>query len=92
MCPRPGGTGSGARAAPVGAAQPATERTATGLPQRRRKDRATTFDVRPAAEPQPAGDQGPGMWLEAFHSGLSGAPGHDAPGAEGAPGSATKGA
>ncbi|WP_442816310.1 sensor histidine kinase [Streptomyces sp. NBC_01233] len=80
------------RPAPVSAGQPTTERTATGLPQRRRKDRAATFDVRPAAEPQPADDQGPGMWLEAFHSGLSGGPGHDAPGAEGASGSATKGA
>ncbi|MFB7176676.1 sensor histidine kinase [Streptomyces sp. NPDC056257] len=80
------------RPAPAAGGQPEIGRTATGLPQRRRKDRATTFDVRPAAEPQPADDQGPGMWLEAFHSGLSGAPGHDAPGAEGASGSATKGA
>ncbi|MGT2532600.1 sensor histidine kinase [Streptomyces nojiriensis] len=71
---------------------PTTERTATGLPQRRRKDRVTTSDVRPAVRPQPADDNGPGMWLEAFHSGLSGEPGKDAPGAQDASGSATKGA
>ncbi|WP_443051225.1 sensor histidine kinase [Streptomyces sp. NBC_00190] len=71
---------------------PGTDRTATGLPQRRRKDRVTTSDARPAAEPRSADDRGPGMWLEAFHSGLSGAPGQDAQGAQDAPGSATKGA
>ncbi|WP_251056837.1 sensor histidine kinase KdpD [Streptomyces sp. ISL-94] len=71
---------------------PVTARTATGLPQRRRKDRATTSDARPAAGPQSADDCGPGMWLEAFHSGLSGAPGHDAQGAQDASGTATKGA
>ncbi|MET9842594.1 ATP-binding protein, partial [Streptomyces virginiae] len=69
-----------------------SERTATGLPQRRRKDRVTTSDVRPAAGPQPADDNGPGMWLEAFHSGLAGEPGQDAPGAQDSSGSATKGA
>ncbi|MFE0582592.1 sensor histidine kinase [Streptomyces sp. NPDC058874] len=71
---------------------PTTERTATGLPQRRRKDRVTTSDVRPAARPQPTHDNGPGMWLEAFHSGLSGEPGEDPPGGQDASGSATKGA
>ncbi|WKD30993.1 ATP-binding protein [Streptomyces xanthophaeus] len=79
--------------APVAAAQPeAGARTANGLPQRRRKDRVTTADARPAAEPRSADDGGPGMWLEAFHSGLSGTPGHDVPGTEGTSGSATKGA
>ncbi|MFJ6494026.1 ATP-binding protein [Streptomyces virginiae] len=79
--------------APVGAGQPEiAARTATGLPQRRRKDRVATSDVRPAPEPRSADDGGPGMWLEAFHSGLSGTPGHDAPGTEGTSGSATKGA
>ncbi|WP_223836067.1 ATP-binding protein [Streptomyces venezuelae] len=78
---------------PVGGGQPETgARTATGLPQRRRKDRVATYDVRPAVEPRSADDGGPGMWLEAFHSGLSGTPGHDAPGTEGTSGSATKGA
>lgn len=77
---------------PVSGGQ-ATERTATGLPQRRRKDRVTsTDDARPAVEPKSADDGGPGMWLEAFHSGLSGGPGQDAQGAQDASGSATKGA
>ncbi|MFJ6723081.1 ATP-binding protein, partial [Streptomyces sp. NPDC091259] len=76
----------------VAAGGPATGRTATGLPQRRRKDRATLPDAPPAAEPQSAQDPGPGMWLEAFHSGLSGASGQDAQGAQDASGSATKGA
>ncbi|WP_406367975.1 ATP-binding protein [Streptomyces sp. NBC_01546] len=71
---------------------PTTERTATGLPQRRRKDRVTTSDAQPAARPQSADDGGPGMWLEAFHSGLSGEPGQEAQGAQDASGSATKGA
>lgn len=79
--------------APVGTGQPEiAARTATGLPQRRRKDRVATSEVRPAPEPRSADDGGPGMWLEAFHSGLSGTPGHDAPGTEGTSGSATKGA
>lgn len=80
------------RPAAVAAGGPATGRTATGLPQRRRKDRATLPDAPPAAEPQSAEDPGPGMWLEAFHSGLSGASGQDAQGAQDASGSATKGA
>ncbi|WP_412566250.1 sensor histidine kinase [Streptomyces nojiriensis] len=81
------------RPAPHAAEQPdAVARTATGLPQRRRKDRLAGSDARPAAEPRSADDGGPGMWLEAFHSGLSGTPGHDAPGTEGTSGSATKGA
>ncbi|WP_443056715.1 sensor histidine kinase [Streptomyces sp. NBC_00667] len=74
---------------------PATERTATGLPQRRRKDRANFYDAPPAAEPQSAHDPGPGMWLEAFHSGLSGGSGQDAQAARDTgdtSGSATKGA
>ncbi|MFB7462829.1 ATP-binding protein [Streptomyces sp. NPDC056224] len=79
------------RPAPVSSG-PTAERTATGLPQRRRKDRVTTSDARPAAEPQPVDGRGPGMWLEAFHSGLSGVPGHDAQDAQDASGSATKGA
>lgn len=66
-----------------------TERTANGLPQRRRKDRATTYDFPPAAAPQPAADAAPGLWLEAFHTGLSGSSGQDG---EDASGSATKGA
>ncbi|MDJ0385279.1 ATP-binding protein [Streptomyces sp. G-G2] len=71
---------------------PAADRTAGALPQRRRKDRATTSDARPAAQPRSAQDPGPGMWLEAFHSGLAGGPGHDAEDAQDASGSATKGA
>ncbi|MFJ9344722.1 ATP-binding protein [Streptomyces sp. NPDC101733] len=56
---------------------PPTERTTTGLPQRRRKDRATSPDEPHADAPQAAADAGPGMWLEAFHSGLSGTSGQD---------------
>lgn len=62
-----------------------TERTANGLPQRRRKTRATaparpapkaptatdTADHRPPA-PEAAPEVQPGMWLAAFQSGLSG--------------------
>ncbi|MEU8774177.1 ATP-binding protein [Streptomyces sp. NPDC048606] len=53
--------------------------TATGLPQRRRKNRATTPDPFPLAAPQASApaETAPGMWLEAFHSGLSGASGQD---------------
>ncbi|MGW6988552.1 sensor histidine kinase [Streptomyces sp. NPDC054946] len=81
------------RPAPVSAGQPETAaRTATGLPQRRRKDRMAISEARPAPEPRSADDGGPGMWLEAFHSGLSGTPGHDAPGTEGTSGSPTEGA
>ncbi|MFD8986289.1 ATP-binding protein, partial [Streptomyces sp. NPDC059564] len=70
---------------------PVTERTATGLPQRRRKDRATSPDVPPVAAPRTAADEGPGMWLEAFHSGLSGASGQGGPDGEDASDSVTKG-
>ncbi|MFG2997391.1 sensor histidine kinase [Streptomyces sp. NPDC048340] len=58
-----------------------TERTANGLPQRRRKVRATvpaepaavpaTTPAAAAAAPEPAEAQ-PGLWLAAFQSGLSG--------------------
>lgn len=85
---------AGAGPVPDGAG-PATERTATGLPQRRRKDRVTTSETRSAVGPQTTDDSGPGMWLEAFHSGLSGEAGQDTQdtqGAQGASGSATKGA
>ncbi|MFC6061778.1 sensor histidine kinase [Streptomyces ochraceiscleroticus] len=65
-----------------------TGRTANGLPQRRRKSRATapaqpapqaptapdTADHRPSA-PEAAPEVQPGMWLAAFQSGLSGEPG-----------------
>lgn len=64
------------------------ERTAGGLPQRRRKDRANTPDAPFAAAPRTAPDAAPGMWLEAFHSGLSGLPGQ---GGEDPSGTATKG-
>ncbi|MCX4694692.1 sensor histidine kinase KdpD [Streptomyces sp. NBC_01408] len=63
-----------------------TERTSNGLPQRRRKVRATApgqptaadewtaavaaAPARPEAEPEPQVE--PGMWLAAFQSGLSG--------------------
>lgn len=67
-------------------------RTANGLPQRRRKDRATTYDTRPPVQQPSAEDPGPGMWLEAFHSGLSGTPGQHAQDAGDASGTATKGA
>lgn len=70
---------------------PVTERTATGLPQRRRKDRATSPDVPPVAAPRTAADEGPGMWLEAFHSGLSGTSGPGGPDGEDASDSVTKG-
>jgi signal transduction histidine kinase len=56
-----------------------TERTPTGLPQRRRKNRVTAPAPAPAAaaapdasEPDPAPAVQPGMWLAAFQSGLSG--------------------
>lgn len=71
---------------------PAAERTASGLPQRRRKDRATISDTWQSAPPQPKQDAGPGMWLEAFHSGLNGESGHDIEGPQDASGSATRGA
>ncbi|MER7398472.1 ATP-binding protein, partial [Streptomyces sp. NPDC000151] len=65
-----------------------TGRTANGLPQRRRKSRATapaqpapqastapdTADHRSSAS-EAAPEVQPGMWLAAFQSGLSGDPG-----------------
>ncbi|MEU8463446.1 ATP-binding protein [Streptomyces sp. NPDC029003] len=70
---------------------PVTDRTATGLPQRRRKDRATSSDAPPVVAPRSAADEGPGMWLEAFHSGLSGASGPGGPDGEDASDPVTKG-
>ncbi|MFI9027542.1 ATP-binding protein [Streptomyces sp. NPDC053560] len=66
-----------------------TERTANGLPQRRRKSRATAPQAQPAPQASTAPDTAdhrssasesasevqPGMWLAAFQSGLSGEPG-----------------
>ncbi|GAA1599987.1 sensor histidine kinase [Streptomyces globosus] len=58
-----------------------TERTATGLPQRRRRTRATAPDetaaAAPAASAAPAAaaaapEPEPGMWLAAFQGGLTG--------------------
>ncbi|MHC6625259.1 sensor histidine kinase [Streptomyces globosus] len=58
-----------------------TERTATGLPQRRRRTRATapeeTAAAAPAASAAPAAasaapEPEPGMWLAAFQGGLTG--------------------
>ncbi|MFD0429143.1 hypothetical protein ACFQ60_19250 [Streptomyces zhihengii] len=56
-----------------------TERTAGGLPQRRRKSRvsapAEAFAAHPTApEPEPEAEPAvqPGMWLAAFQNGLSG--------------------
>ncbi|MCX5015862.1 ATP-binding protein [Streptomyces sp. NBC_00555] len=54
-----------------------TERTPNGLPQRRRKARATASDEPAAAEQTTAEvpdrtEAQPGMWLAAFQSGLSG--------------------
>ncbi|MCB5908033.1 sensor histidine kinase [Streptomyces pinistramenti] len=81
---------------------PVTERSATGLPQRRRKTRATAPVASPAppaapapvtASPAPAPDDAPpvqpGMWLAAFQSGLSGESQTSAPaGASGVAGAA----
>ncbi|AJT67048.1 hypothetical protein T261_5423 [Streptomyces lydicus] len=54
-----------------------TERTANGLPQRRRKSPVTPPEAAPAPSgPAPAADSAdavqPGMWLAAFQSGVSG--------------------
>ncbi|MFF4949800.1 sensor histidine kinase [Streptomyces chattanoogensis] len=54
-----------------------TERTANGLPQRRRKTPVTPPEAAPAPSgPAPAADSAdavqPGMWLAAFQSGVSG--------------------
>lgn len=54
-----------------------TERTMTGLPQRRRKARVTApaaVDSAAAPEPEQSPPVQPGMWLSAFQSGLSGEP------------------
>ncbi|WP_327323639.1 ATP-binding protein [Streptomyces sp. NBC_01210] len=53
-----------------------TERTMTGLPQRRRKARVTApaADTATAPEPEQSPPVQPGMWLSAFQSGLSGEP------------------
>ncbi|MFF3454236.1 sensor histidine kinase [Streptomyces sp. NPDC002730] len=54
-----------------------TERTMTGLPQRRRKARVTApaaADTAAAPEPEHSPPVQPGMWLSAFQSGLSGEP------------------
>ncbi|MDI3404248.1 sensor histidine kinase [Streptomyces cavernicola] len=61
-----------------------TERTANGLPQRRRKAPAAPAPEpeRPAAEEASDGVQ-PGMWLAAFQSGLSGETSGAAPAATG---------
>ncbi|TQK44628.1 histidine kinase/DNA gyrase B/HSP90-like ATPase [Streptomyces sp. SLBN-118] len=52
-----------------------TERTPTGLPQRRRKAPVTepaTIVAAAASEPEAAPEVQPGMWLSAFQSGLAG--------------------
>lgn len=51
-----------------------TERTANGLPQRRRKPPAAPASApqRPTAAEQPADGAQPGLWLAAFQSGLTG--------------------
>ncbi|MEW2081238.1 ATP-binding protein [Streptomyces sp. NPDC005283] len=54
-----------------------TERTMTGLPQRRRKARVTApaaADSAAAPEPEHSPPVQPGMWLSAFQGGLSGEP------------------
>ncbi|WP_405890663.1 ATP-binding protein [Streptomyces sp. NBC_00133] len=51
-----------------------TERTALGLPQRRRKAPVTAPAAAAAPEPESAPAVQPGMWLAAFQSGLSGEP------------------
>ncbi|MFF5448729.1 sensor histidine kinase [Streptomyces sp. NPDC012888] len=98
--PGPGTPSWATRAAAPAPTTPATttavpDRTASGLPQRRRKDRVTAPDVPPAAAPHTTPENGPGMWLEAFHSGLSGGTGGGPSGSSGqdqdTPGSATKG-
>ncbi|MGW0367091.1 sensor histidine kinase [Streptomyces sp. NPDC002990] len=66
-----------ARSAVAGEAVLVSERTATGLPQRRRKDRAVFPAAPTAAEARTGPEAAPGMWLEAFHSGLVGTSGQD---------------
>ncbi|MGP3684192.1 sensor histidine kinase [Streptomyces sp. IBSNAI002] len=79
-----------------------TERTLNGLPQRRRKARATAPDEPDAgqqttAEVPERAEAQPGMWLAAFQSGLSGdsrtAGSHtaDSPTTDASPASASKG-
>ncbi|WP_455360043.1 sensor histidine kinase [Streptomyces sp. SYSU K21746] len=48
-----------------------TERTPNGLPQRRRKTRATA-QAEPAEQPEATPQVQPGMWLAAFQSGVTG--------------------
>ncbi|MFE9258070.1 sensor histidine kinase [Streptomyces sp. NPDC006879] len=64
------------------------ERTPSGLPQRRRKARASEPFTPANAAPSPAPDAGPGMWLAAFHNGLSDQPSR---GNEGSSGTRNKG-
>ncbi|MER6517018.1 ATP-binding protein [Streptomyces sp. NPDC001553] len=67
---------------------PVTERTPTGLPQRRRKDREVAPDAPYGFSSRtPTEEAAPGMWLEAFHNGLSGTSG----GEDDGPGPANKG-
>ncbi|MGW4029070.1 sensor histidine kinase [Streptomyces sp. NPDC004838] len=49
-----------------------TERTPTGLPQRRRKDPAAPAPIATAPEPKETPAVQPGMWLTAFQNGLAG--------------------
>ncbi|MER7044607.1 sensor histidine kinase [Streptomyces jumonjinensis] len=49
-----------------------TERTATGLPQRRRRTPVTAAPAAAATQPEAAPAVQPGMWLAAFQNGLAG--------------------
>ncbi|MFI1863757.1 sensor histidine kinase [Streptomyces jumonjinensis] len=49
-----------------------TERTATGLPQRRRRTPVTAVPAAAATQPEAAPAVQPGMWLAAFQNGLAG--------------------
>ncbi len=49
-----------------------SERSPTGLPQRRRKTPATAAAAAAAPEPDPAPSVQPGMWLAAFQNGVAG--------------------
>jgi len=51
-----------------------SERTPTGLPQRRRKAPVTASAEAAAPEPESAPAVAPGMWLAAFQSGVTGEP------------------
>lgn len=78
QAPRPAtGPRAAAGAADTDELPVVTERTANGLPQRRRKARATAPDEPAAVEQTTAEvpdrtEAQPGMWLAAFQSGLSG--------------------